>query len=362
MQQLTEQYVVRGVNQSYFTRKVTGYLDYKAIPWWLSHAFGRNERDAEALGWNGGIPTIHTPDGRIMWDSTSVLVHLEEEFPEPAILPEDPTLRFLAFLFDDIGDEWFYRHALSTRWRYPENTMIGSWDLTREGAWDMPQGLFPIRDLRTLTANNVTSSLRRFGVDEQNYMLWIDQSLRPWQRAFADHCAAHGFLLGDRPCLGDFSLFGGNAAHFTNDPLCREWAEAAGPGLLTHTHRLMEPRGTTFGDWLAVDDLPDSLFALLAECGRHYLPWVAEATTNGSAAVAFDSYTRVEVEATGFLTWARGVLLARYVDLRNDTLDAVLDRAGILGFFADHVAEATAVPDPTVLPQPADNRPYPTAF
>jgi len=361
MLQTTEEFVVRGMNQSYFTRKIAGYLDYKAIPWWLHHATGRNEPVATAAGWNGGVPTVMTPEGDLIWDSTLVLLHVDERFPDPAILPEDPTLRFLAFLFDDIGDEWFYRHALCSRWRFPENTMIGSWDLTREGAWDLPHGLVGVRALRSLTANAVTSSLVGFGVTEQNFVAWINESLKPWQRLFADHVDAHGFLLGGRPCLGDFSIFGGNAAHFVNDPLCREWAEEAGVGLLDHTHRLLEPRGTTFGDWFDADDLPDTLIALLAEAGRHYLPWVAEATVEGSATVTM-GIAHVEIAPTHFLTWARGVLLARYVEARNAQLDAILDRAGILPYFADYVDHATEIPDPSVPPRPTDNRPYPMAF
>jgi hypothetical protein len=39
----------------------------------------------------------------------------------------------------------------------------------------------------------------------------------------------------------------------------------------------------------------------------------------------------------------------------------VLERAGIVRFFADHVAEAGPVPDPVPPPRPAENRAYPPA-
>ena len=38
-------------------------------------------------------------------------------------------------------------------------------------------------------------------------------------------------------------------------------------------------------------------------------------------------------------------MLARYVEARSPELDAILERAGVLRYFADHVDQATAVPD-----------------
>ena len=66
----------------------------------------------------------------------------------------------------------------------------------------------------------------------------------------------------------------------------------------------------------------------------------------------------IEITASPFLVWARGVLLARYVEARSDAHDAVLEEADVLRYFADHVDEATTVPDVSSGSQPTDNRPY----
>ena len=65
-----------------------------------------------------------------------------------------------------------------------------------------------------------------------------------------------GYLLGGRPCLADFAVFGANAAHFVGDPYCRELADEHGPAAVAHTHRLQIPQHQTFGDWFDADDLP----------------------------------------------------------------------------------------------------------
>ncbi|HEY3833175.1 MAG TPA: glutathione S-transferase N-terminal domain-containing protein [Acidimicrobiia bacterium] len=349
-----EGYIVHGLRVSYFTRKVTGYLDHKRQPWWLRPSLGIN-RDARVLGWNGGIPVVTTPDGEMIWDSTSIIVHLETVLREHAVQPADPALRFLDFLLDDFSDEWFYRHAVGARWLYDENVVAGSLDIAREALHETGAGLDQTRAFAT---DAMTGCLVRLGTTPENIEAWVLDSLKPWQRAFGAHAQEHGYLLGARPSLADFAFFGGNAAHFVNDPVCVRWSEES-PGVLQHTNALLTAREQHDGDWFDVDALPESLFAVLAEAGRHYLPWVARATIDGEAVVEFESGAHARIATTNFLTTARGVMLARYVDARSASLDAILERAGILRWYADYVDQATSVPDPQPVPRPSDNRPYP---
>lgn len=351
---MSSRFIVHGLTPSYFTRKVTGYLDYKGIPWRLRPSVGLHP-EARAAGWNGGIPVITTPEGEMIWDSTAVILHLETRYPAPAVLPADPVLQFLAYLLDDFSDEWLYRHAVGTRWLFEENTTSGSWDIVREGSLEIPG---PTEATRKMITEVMTACLPRLGTTAENIDAWVAESLLPWQRALAAHVQAHGCLLGGRPSLADFAFFGGNVAHFINDPVCRRWTEEAGQAVVAYTHALMTPRDRQFGEWLASDDLPETLIALLAEAGRHYLPWVVEATRNGSATVTFAGGTSATIATTNFLNEARGILVARYVDARSTKLDAVLEHAGILRYFANFTDQASAVPDAKQLPRPADNQPF----
>ena len=147
-------------------------------------------------------------------------------------------------------------------------------------------------------------------------------------------------------------------AHFVNDPACRRRIEGVAPRLVEHTHLLATSRGREFGPWIDPAEIPETLIAVLAELGRHYLPWVSAATVGGEAEVDFGGVTTT-IAATPFVTGSRGVLLARYAEARGDELDAILEQAGILGFFADHTDQATAIPNPDLPPQRTDNWPYP---
>ena len=57
-------YRVHGMMQSYFTRKMTGYLDYKGIPW-VFRRFPGVSPEAMAAGFPGGVPVVQDARGRV---------------------------------------------------------------------------------------------------------------------------------------------------------------------------------------------------------------------------------------------------------------------------------------------------------
>lgn len=348
-------YLVYGLTRSYFTRKVTGYLDYTDRPWRLEPGFGQ-QAAATGAGWNGGIPVVTNPDGALMWDSTSIIEHLDQATPtDRSVLPADPTLQFVAYLLDDFSDEWFYRPAVGSRWSYPANTLTAGWQIAEELSSSLP---IPAAFARDRVVETMTASLPKLGVTEDNIDAWMSEVLVPWMRALDVHLAEGGYLLGGRPSIADFAVFGANAAHFMGDPYCRELTDEHGSAAVAHTARLLMPQQQSFGEWFDADDIPDSLVALIAEAGRHYLPWVTEATVAGSATVELADGITADIASTPFLDAARGVLLARYVEARTPQLDGLLERAGVLPFFADAVGRATSIPDVSTASQPTDNRPY----
>jgi glutathione S-transferase len=348
-------YLVHGLTRSYFTRKVVGYLDYTDRPWRLEPCAPAHHPAASAAGWTGGIPVVTGPTGELMWDSTTIIEHLDSATdPRRGVLPEDSTLRFTSYLLDDFSDEWFYRPAVGSRWSYPANTETAGWQIAEElsAAFGFPGGFVRANVVETMSA-----SLAQLGVTPETIEAWMGEVLVPWFTALNSHLG-NGYLLGDRPCLADFAVFGANAAHFVGDPYCRDLADEHGPAAVAHTHRLQQPQKQTFGNWHDPDDLPDSLIDVIAQAGRHYLPWVAEAVVQGSAMVEFGDGSSVRIEASPFLIAARGVMLARYAEARSPQLDGILERAGVLQHFADHVEQATAVPDVRHRAQPTENRPY----
>ena len=346
---------IYGHTFSYFTRKLTGYMSYKGLPWrqrlktWPDHVL--------ASDWPGGMPVVETPDGEIIWDTTAVILHLEDRFPEHAVLPDDDTLRFLCFAIEDYSDEWIYRCSVPTRWYYEDNARHSGWEIGRELSTHQQ---LTCDEAAASARTRLTSSTPPFGATSENVRSWVDEVLRPWHRAIGGVLQKRPYLFGDRPSLADFAIYGANEAHFNREPVCRRWLEADAPEVVDHTHRLLEPEDLDFGDWCTPNDFPDTFVALLAELGRLYLPWVSRATVEGQASLHFASGQSIEIAATDYLKDARATLLARYAQLRSDRLDAILEKAGILRFYQDHLNQAGSLPDPAELPRPRYNRPYPT--
>ena len=168
---------------SFFTRKVTGYLDYKRLPWWLSPDAGSIPA-ARAAGWRGGIPVVATPDGEMIWDSTALILHLDRVHPEPSVTPPGK-LAFLDFLIDDFVDEWLYRPAIGTRWLYEENRVTGSWEIAREASYStaVPAEIAaqlesppppPAGDsIRAFVTAAMAGAMRTAGVDADNIDPWM---------------------------------------------------------------------------------------------------------------------------------------------------------------------------------------------
>jgi glutathione S-transferase len=350
-------YRLYGLTQSYFTRKMSGYFDYKGIPWILRRSGGLSP-ELLAAGFPGGIPAARTPGGDLMWDSTAMVHHLERRFPQPEVLPPDPVQRFLCDLLEDVSDEWLYRPAVGSRWHFEENASVAGFELARDLTVSAPLSCDQAHEA---ARQHVLASCPPLGVTEKNIVSWIDEVLKPWLRVVGAHLDRHAFLFGDRPSLADFALFGANSAHFVNDPLCRRWTEAEGPAIVQHTHRLLEPEEQTFGGWSDPADVPETLISLVADAGRLYLPWVSRATVEGFADVEFEHGPPTSIPASDFLVGARRVLLARYVALRCDALDDVLERAGVLRYFAAFTGQAGSIPDDTDPPRPELNRPFPPA-
>ena len=344
-------YTVHGLTRSYFTRKVTSYLDFTDRPWRLEPCPPNLHAEATEAGWTGGIPVVTDPDGHLMWDSTTIIEHLDTATPERSVVPTDPTLRFIAYLLDDFSDEWFYRPAVGSRWNYPGNTEAAGWQIAEElsSLIGMPGGFTRENVVATMTAN-----CPKLGVVDGSIDAWMGEVVAPWFDALEGHLG-DGYLLGARPCIADFALAGANLAHFVGDPVCRDLVDQHSPAAVAHTHRLAMPHRHTFGEW--ADGVPETLIPVIAQMARHYLPWVAQATVDGSAMTTIGEHT-IEIRSSAFLDNARGVLLARYVEARSPELDGILDAAGVLSYFRDHVDQATAVPDATLPARPTDNRPY----
>ena len=100
---------VIGVPASPYTRKMVALLRYRRIPYTVEWGNARELIEKRNLE----VPKpvllpvmIFEVDGahKAITDSTPIIHHLENEFPDRGVIPHDPKLAFLNYVLEDFGD------------------------------------------------------------------------------------------------------------------------------------------------------------------------------------------------------------------------------------------------------------------
>lgn len=335
-----EHYTLYGAARSYFTRKATGYFDYKEIPYRFTRMNQTRFGQLRGAGWRRGIPVVRAPDGAFMWDTTPVIHYLDGVFPDRGVFHPDPVQQFLAYVIEDASDEWYTHPAIAVRWFYEPDAAL----LQRELGMDMCM----YSDATPEQAGGVarammTERCHKLGVTEASAAAWV-AVLDDWMRVLDGLLADRPYFFGGRPSLADFAVFGASVAHFYFDPTSRALMDDHAPRLREWTDRLREPHEQEFGDWCAADDVPDAMLAVLRELGREYLPWAASAGFERCTVPVDLRGVHLDLETIPYTGKARAELLARYRAATCARLDAILERAGIRQYFDGYGTPLDAPP------------------
>jgi len=242
-----------------YSAKTRSYLRFKQIPFEDNVPSARQLSTTirRAVG-RAIMPTVLRPDGSWMQDSSEIIDTLEAEFPEPALTPPGPSQQLVSLLVELHADEWLPMAALHYRWNIKKNAHFARNEFARYGFPRLPR--FVGRALTRPMANKMASYLPLLGVNKQT---------RPGVEAFTaglietldEHFARHSYLLGGRPCLGDFSLLGPLWAHLYRDPASRSLFDEA-PALVEWMKRMLNPTDE-WGGFLLRDEVPSTLDPLL---------------------------------------------------------------------------------------------------
>ncbi len=263
-----------GAPGSPYTRKMLGVLRYRRIPYrFLSAAeAAKAKMPAPKVPL---LPTFYLPgaDGALeaVVDSSPIIRRLEAEHAGRSIIPTDPGLAFLNELIEDYADEWLTKAMFHYRWAYAADIDKASKLLPLWREYNIRDEVFverakvigdrQIGRLYVVGSNSATAAV-------------IEASYRRFLEAFEAHLTTHPFLLGARPASADFAVYGQLTQLAMFDPTPAALTMAIAPRVLAWVG-LMEDRSgfePAESGWAAIDALPDTLHALLAEMGRVYPP------------------------------------------------------------------------------------------
>lgn len=325
-----------------YSMKVMSYMNFKGIPYKKVKAnFEEIEWIKKVVG-QSIVPVVLSPDEEVLQDSTPIMEMLESQFTERTCIPDDRRLEFLMWLIEEFSDEYMTRLIMHARWGNEQNRSAGSHRIARTITFANSE--IDTKALAPTIRKRQAGFDQHLGLqDSENIRNNLDQQISDLLQILEQHFKYFQFLLGFRPSMADFALYG-FLINMYEDPTFRAIIESLSPktcNWLETISNFGDTRGnvgqTAFGDWLNLGDgIPDSLEQLLVFIARTYIPLAqanVDAAKNNQKSFEASVYG---VEATFSLhqyrLWSLEQLQLRFEnlsdDLKND-VDNLLLRTGV---------------------------------
>jgi len=317
-----------------YSYKVMTYMNYKGIPYKRVNANMADLDWVKKVAGQSIVPVLLTPDDQVMQDSTPIMEYFEEKFPDKSTIPDDHRLAFIMWLIEDFSDEYIPRMQIHTRWGNEQNSQTLSHKIARNILYGMPG--MQAKDLAPVILNRQSGFLTHLGLESDEAKANLDQQVLDLLAILEQHFEQYQFLLGGKPSIADFALFGPLKIHLYDDPQSNQILETNAPRTVQWLHTIMElgdTRGcvgqTEFGDWLDINEAcPESLTALLSFIAKTYIP-----LGNASAEAAKDRNKTFEANIYGvnarfsthqYRAWAFEQTQLRYKNLSDNEKNALL--------------------------------------
>lgn len=261
--------IVYGSKISYFTGKLEAYLRYKEIPYRLQTMTAEyfNRIVPEKTG-AMQMPAVEFSDGRWATDSTPLINWLEREHTGSSVLPADPVQAYVCRLIEDYADEWLWRPAMHYRWSYFADRQLLGTVIVDEMFGDVKAPVWLKRwKIRQRQKSNFVD---KDGVNRHT-RAHVEQGYLNALTILQDIFSVRPYLLGNRPTLADFGLFGPMFRHFSQDPTPAEIMRQRAPAVFEWVARMWNARASQLPGEL-VEGIPDDVLPMLREIGATHLP------------------------------------------------------------------------------------------
>lgn len=326
-------YRILGGLGSPYSMKMRAILRYRRLP----HVWVQlNDRNAYEIAnvKPGIIPVVRFPDGSVHNDSTPMLLELERLHPgQRSILPDDEGQAFLAFLLEDMADEWATKMMFHYRWFLER-------DQKQMSTW-LSFDRLPGRGVEAIEKHAANFAARQIGrmalvgCTAANKPL-IEETARRALAFFEAHVTDEPYLFGSRPSLADFGWMG-QFSQLAVDPTPADLLRETAPFTFRWLAQLDDASGVE-GEWRAPDaPLPAAVKGLLKMAGEVYFPFLLaneEALSRGKEAFSFSALGHTYEQGTfKYQVKCLAELRSRFAKLSvaaHERIDHVLRDAGCL--------------------------------
>ncbi|MEM1195770.1 MAG: glutathione S-transferase N-terminal domain-containing protein [Pseudomonadota bacterium] len=314
----TGKFALYGVPNSLYTGRARSYfikagLAYREVspadPHYQAHVIA-------AAGGRLGLPTVELEDGTVIRDGAAIIDHFEAQSGH-LFSPTTPKQRFFSRLFDAIGAEGLLRPAMHYRWNFDEENLAY---LQFHFAMLAPPKEEGVK-LAKAAAQSMRAATVAFGVTPETAPM-VEEVYAEQMAALNAHFGAYPYLLGTRPCIGDFGLYAPLFAHLGRDPKPLMMLMTKALRLYRWVERMGRETSDTpeFPDqsesYLADDAIPDTLVALLKAMAIDFAPETL------AAAETINAWIADQGDLAPLTTCARGVGMASF-EVRGTQFNAL---------------------------------------
>jgi hypothetical protein len=222
--------------------------------------------------------------------------------PFRSVHPATPIQKFTSYLIEMWADEYLKLPAMHYRWSFLN---VNSKFLLHEWGKIMAPHLpaqerdeLVLSQKKGVSYSAMKGTLPYLGITSQT-VPEIEKSFLQLLDQLESHFRIHPFLLGDRPCLGDFALMGPFYAHLYRDPYPSGIVKSHAPSLCDWIDRMngikpsyvrlfqssekgkvdQHPLGparlgevVAFGDFAPDDHIPETLLPIIASIFHNHIP------------------------------------------------------------------------------------------
>ena len=266
-------YRLYAITHSLYSGRARSYLIKQGIPFReLSTGHESFKEEVLPRGKLPTIPTLVTPSGDVIRDGAAIIEHFEADNGRPC-QPTGPRQQIISALFDVIGTDGLLRPAMHYRWNFPQDNL----DFIRYhflySQRDLPQ-----REEKTeQMMGRMRHAAQLFGVTEQSQEL-VEGLYLEYLDALNAHFERYPYLLGWRPCIGDFGLLAPMYAHLGRDPYPARLMQQRATRVYRWVERMNRadqdvPEYFEAGtDFLGDDEVPATLLAVLRVLAEDFVP------------------------------------------------------------------------------------------
>lgn len=271
---MDNKYTLYGAPLSLYSGKARAYLKFKQIP--FEEVFSSMKVYKEIIIPETGVrfvPVVKTPDQQYIQDTSVIIDQLELAFPERSVVPQNAKQNLVSSLLELWGDEWLLIPAMHYRWNHDNFPFI----YEEFGKIVMPN--MP-KLIRRFVGKKAGSKFRGFvpllGITDKTIPEIEDWYENHVLNILDAHFAQYDYLLGSRPCRGDFGLIGPLYAHLYRDPAPGKLMKRIAPNVVKWVER-MNSVEQPLGEWLNDDQIPETLLPILQRLFEEFWP-VLEST------------------------------------------------------------------------------------